>query len=328
MTRPFVSVVTPVFNGAEYLSECIESVLAQTHSDFEYLIVDNCSTDDTLNIAQYYSQRDSRIAVLRVPEHLPIIANWNYAVSRISPKSKYCKIVHSDDWIMRTCIEKMVALAESRDSVGVVSAYRIEEAKVDFRGVTPERTVLPGHEVARAALQRKMSVFGSPTSLLIRSDLIRDKAQFYDESVLHADKDLCFRLLEDHDFGFISEILTYTRRHNESITSRTKQFGTRRLESLIMLQRHGPRFFSKPQYEALRQRALGNHHRNVVRLLLSSWDPAVLSFHRRRLSEVGLTLSNFRLAIAFILQLGNRMRTTRKSSDDSGRCKDEEDAEQ
>ena len=61
--EPLVSVVTPVYNGADFLEECIESVLKQTYGNFEYLIVNNCSKDRTLDIALSYAQKDSRIRV-------------------------------------------------------------------------------------------------------------------------------------------------------------------------------------------------------------------------------------------------------------------------
>ena len=59
--QPLVSVVTPFYNTADYLRECIESVLAQTYTRFEYILVDNQSTDGSAEIAAEYSKRDSRI---------------------------------------------------------------------------------------------------------------------------------------------------------------------------------------------------------------------------------------------------------------------------
>ena len=55
---PLVSIVTPVYNGEAYLEECIESVLAQTYTHWEYIIVNNCSTDNTLDIARRYESKD------------------------------------------------------------------------------------------------------------------------------------------------------------------------------------------------------------------------------------------------------------------------------
>ena len=52
---PLVSVITPVYNGAEYIAECVESVLAQTYKNFEYIVVDNCSKDATVEIVRRYA---------------------------------------------------------------------------------------------------------------------------------------------------------------------------------------------------------------------------------------------------------------------------------
>src|SRR4030095_4995561 len=60
---PLVSVVTPVYNGERYLAECIESVLAQTYQNWEYIIVNNCSTDRTREIGESYGRKDERIRI-------------------------------------------------------------------------------------------------------------------------------------------------------------------------------------------------------------------------------------------------------------------------
>jgi glycosyltransferase involved in cell wall biosynthesis len=83
MNEPLVSVVTPVYNGETYLAECIESVLAQTYSNWDYLILNNCSTDGTLGIAEEYARRDKRIRIQSNETLLPIIANHNKAFNLI-----------------------------------------------------------------------------------------------------------------------------------------------------------------------------------------------------------------------------------------------------
>src|SRR6185436_5071933 len=95
--QPLVSVVTPVYNTEKYLAECIESVLAQTYSHWEYIIVNNYSTDRTLEIAQSYADKDHRIRVQTNTQFVDIMTNHNIGVRLISPESKYCKLVCADD---------------------------------------------------------------------------------------------------------------------------------------------------------------------------------------------------------------------------------------
>src|SRR5262249_46303995 len=97
--EPMVSIVTPVYNGASYLAECIESVLAQTYQNWDYTIVNNCSTDRSMEIARHYAALDDRIRVCENDQFLDVIANHNAALRKISPQSKYCKLIFADDWI-------------------------------------------------------------------------------------------------------------------------------------------------------------------------------------------------------------------------------------
>jgi glycosyltransferase involved in cell wall biosynthesis len=119
---PLVSIVTPVYNNADDLAECIESVLAQTYQNWDYTIVNNCSTDGSAEIARRYAAKDSRIRVHDNRQFLRAIRNHNHALRQISPESKYCKMVFADDWIFPRCLEEMVAMAERHPSVGIVGA--------------------------------------------------------------------------------------------------------------------------------------------------------------------------------------------------------------
>src|SRR5690348_6956951 len=89
--EPLVSIVTPVYNGVRYLRECIESVLAQSYTHWDYTIVNNCSTDKTLDIAYEYAAKDPRIRIHNNTKFVQVIDNWNIAFRRVSPTSTYCK---------------------------------------------------------------------------------------------------------------------------------------------------------------------------------------------------------------------------------------------
>src|SRR5262245_1437977 len=103
--QPFVSVVTPFYNSDRYLAECIESVLGQTHTSFEYLLVNNQSTDASAAIAADYARRDGRIRLIDTTSFLGQVQNYNFALSQISDRSRYTKIVQADDWIFPACLK-------------------------------------------------------------------------------------------------------------------------------------------------------------------------------------------------------------------------------
>jgi len=72
-----VGICLPTYNGAKHLPECVESILAQTHSDFELVIVGDCSPDDSAEIAKRYARLDSRVKVFVNDSNLGLVGNWN-----------------------------------------------------------------------------------------------------------------------------------------------------------------------------------------------------------------------------------------------------------
>ena len=95
--EPLVSILTPVYNGEAYLAACLESVQRQTYRNFRHVIINNCSTDATLEIAQQFAARDPRVTVVTNPEFVGIIENHNIAFRHVDPDAKYCKILSADD---------------------------------------------------------------------------------------------------------------------------------------------------------------------------------------------------------------------------------------
>ena len=223
--EPLVSVVTPVYNMGQFLPDCIESVLRQNYKNFEYIIVNNCSTDQTLEIALAYAKKDTRIQVHNNTEFVGVIANHNIAFGLISPNSKYCKVVSADDWIFPDCLAQMVALAEANPSVGLVGSYQISGNSVRWQGFAHPQTVFTGREICRKIFLEGEPTFGfgSPSSLLYRADLVRDGEAFYPNPSPHSDTSACFECLKNSDFGFVYQILAGEKTHAETQSSKSAE---------------------------------------------------------------------------------------------------------
>jgi glycosyltransferase involved in cell wall biosynthesis len=249
-TEPFVSVLTPVYNGEEFLRECIESVLSQNYDHWEYVLVNNQSTDHSLQIMEEYAALDSRIRIHNNKEFLPQMENLNHAFQQISPESAYCKVVHADDCLFQDCLSKMVEIMEKYPSVGIVSAYRLVGDKVDLDGFSYSTNFRSGKEVARKYLLKGTSKFGSPSSLLIRSDRIRKMGKVYDESYLSSDTGACLEILKDSDFGFVHQVLTFTRLHEESATNTKAEQSFASIHGELKFQlAYGPYYLSEEEYK-------------------------------------------------------------------------------
>lgn len=283
-TQALVSVLTPVYNGADYLAECIESVLGQSYRNFEYIIVNNASTDRTLEIAQSYASRDSRIRVHSNSQLVGVIENHNIAFGLMSPEAKYCKVVSADDFILPECLSKMVELAEDNPTVGLVGTHSFAGKALTCVGLEYEKKVLPGHEICRSTLLGGPYLFGSPTSLLYRSDLIRKTNAFYPHSSPHADTTACYQSLEHVDFGFVHQILTYTRIHSASQTSRSLKYGVINLAMLSDFCRFAPKYLNGIELEHRRAVLLDNYYNSLVPTLLAQ--PRNKDFWRKQRSEL------------------------------------------
>jgi glycosyltransferase involved in cell wall biosynthesis len=297
--EPLVSVITPVYNGEEFLAECIESVLAQTYQNWDYTIVNNFSTDRTLEIARSYAARDSRIRVHDNREFLPIIQNHNHSIRQISPASKYCKVVLADDWLFPECLMRMVPLAEAHPSVGLVGGYGFDGIHVLWRGLPMPPTVVSGREACRLRLLTTTYVFGAPTATLIRSDFIRKQHEFYDETNIHADTTACFRVLQEADFGFVPQILTFTRTRSKSNTSFTDRMNSIELCHLTELLQYGPRYLNDAEYRHRLEGRLSWYYQVLGEGLLQLRGGGYWEFHKKRLQALGIPLSYFRLLRGF-----------------------------
>ena len=303
--QPLVSIITPVYNGGPYFAECIESVLSQTYSNWEYTIVNNCSTDGTFELAQSYAQRDRRIRVLTNETFLDIIGNANKAFSQISQDSKYCKSISADDWIYPDCLTAMVGLAESNPSVGLVNSYQLSGSgangrnwRVKWAEIPYGATITSGHDACRAYLLGGPYLFGTPTSLLYRSDLVRQYKPFYPNLTAEADTSACIQCLQTTDFGFVHQVLSYERIHEQTISAECRTLNTYVSSRLGDLVHYGSVYLTPAEFNQRLEEVLDEYYGFLGVSVFHNRDKAFWDYHKRRLAELGHPLSEVRLASA------------------------------
>jgi glycosyltransferase involved in cell wall biosynthesis len=308
---PLVSIVTPVYNNAEYISECIESVLAQTYENWNYTIVNNCSTDGSGDIARQYAAKDSRVRVINNDRFLKVVPNHNHALRQISPDSKFCKMVFADDWIFPRCIEEMVSAAEENPRIGMVGAYSLESGLnestgkgfVAWTGLPYPSRGTAGTEICRRTFLEGISVFGTANSVLYRSDLVRKRTDFFNEGNFHADFEAAVSLLKDSDFGFVHQVLTFTRLREGSLITMAvdmqMDFGCK----LQTLAAHGRDFLNEEEYKECVEQLLAKYYNFLaVSLMRGRCEERFWSFHKQKLEEA-VGFSRTRLAMAVLARI-------------------------
>jgi glycosyltransferase involved in cell wall biosynthesis len=300
---PLVSIITPFYNNELYIVECIESVSAQTYSNWEYILVNNQSTDASRSVAERFARGDSRVRLLDTPKHFGQIENFNAALKYMSPESRYCKVVLADDWIFPECLERMVALAEAHPSVGMVSSYRLFGDEITGDGLPYASPVISGRKACQHMLRDGFYLTGSPTSVLVRADLVRKEAAFYPEGWLHDDMEACFRILAEHDLGFIHQVLTFSRKDNESLTSKVARFGPGPIRKFMFAVKYGPQFFTGEEYRRYLDRETDFYGQFLAQSAFEFKSKDFWGFHRRGLRAVGADFWSIRLPRYVLLEL-------------------------
>lgn len=318
MHIPLVSVVTPFYNTAHYLAECIESVLGQNFSDFEYILADNCSTDGSAEIAESYARRDRRIHLIRYSAFLPQLENYNRALSEISNASRYCKIVQADDTIFPECLKLMVQTFEQSESIGLVGSYRLSGTFVEGSGYPFPMPVFSGGECGRLYLRTGTYFFGSQSTVMYRSSLVRVPQPFFDPSVPCADLKKCLEILGRWDFGFVHQVLSFSRPDsgNQSVTSARRSFQPFASDRYLMVQQFAPLFLEAGEAARLRRLSKRSYYRLLAHEVFGVPRAAFWQYHRRALRTIGEALDWPYLTLQVLLlslwKVGNPGRTARE----------------
>lgn len=217
VVKPTVSVIMSVFNSDEYLEDAIKSVLQQTYTDFEFIIINDGSNDNSLEIIKKFKMQDSRI-VLISRENRGLIASLNEGLS--VARGKYIARMDADDICFLTRFEKQVEFLKKNQKYSVVGSRAIS---IDEDGQFIRKIKSPSYNY----MIKSLLFFGNPIihpSVMINRDIIGDDL-YYSSEYLHAeDYELWVRIGLNDNIRFynIKEPLIFYRILQTSISRANK----------------------------------------------------------------------------------------------------------
>lgn len=191
MELPLISVLMPVYNAHKYLREAIESILNQSYPHFEFIIVDDCSSDASWQMIRYYAQRDQRMKIFKNSSNQGIVRTRNKCFELRSPFSGYSAIMDADDISLPNRLELEVAFLEDRREYGIVGGNIII---IDENSRTIGKRIYSGCNIEDAIYIK--SPFAQPC-VMIRNSVLKNVGLYDHRYSVAEDLDLWFRILDD-----------------------------------------------------------------------------------------------------------------------------------
>jgi glycosyltransferase involved in cell wall biosynthesis len=218
MGNPTVSFVVPCYKLAHLLPECVESILAQTYSNVEVLILDDCSPDNTMEVARTFT--DTRISYVRNERNLGHLANYNKGI-RLS-RGEYVWLISADDRLRKPyIIERYVRCMEEHPAVGYVCCPGVGLQDGQETGVLrcgyygPRDRIMNGPDFIALSLRRGYGLL-SP-SVMVRRQCYERIAEFPLDMPHQGDWYLWFRWALEHDVAYMAEPMVNYRSHDLNI---------------------------------------------------------------------------------------------------------------
>lgn len=260
MKNPLISVIMPCYNAERFINESVESILNQTYTNFEFIAIDDASTDKTYSILQDYSAKDNRIILIKNEKNLRLIKTLNKAIS--IAKGQYVARMDADDVSRLDRFEKQIQFLQSNPKIDIVSTgYYV----IDENGKLISKK-LPRQYLAKSCLFASFFYvpIGHP-EIMGKALIFKENPYLEEECALHTeDYELWSRLLrKDYHLMNINECLLYYRINSNSVSrlytaEQDKNF-------LICVQSHFRKYSNKSFPEHI-VRILGNRINSSVKL--------------------------------------------------------------
>lgn len=208
-----VSIILPVYNGEQHVSKAIESVLRQTYSNLELIIVNDCSTDKTAEIVSRYAEQDSRVRIINNPVNLKLPNTLNVGFEQAT--GDYYTWTSDDNFYKENAIERMIYALNSRSDIDMVYA---NYTNIDAGGEEISVVSSNGRELDRLLVS---NVIGA---CFLYTREVAEKVGRYDANLFLAeDYDYWIRIFRAGKIVHLAENLYYYRCHAESLSETKKE---------------------------------------------------------------------------------------------------------
>jgi glycosyltransferase involved in cell wall biosynthesis len=210
---PKISVCIPVYNGAEFLNIAIDSVLSQSLNDFEVILVDNQSTDNTVAIIKAYN--DPRIKLFINDSNIGMIPNWNKALSYAS--GEYIKILPADDLMYPDCLKLQSSVldqdVDKKVSLVCSSRHIINDAgKVLFtRKFSNRKQELNNYEAFNKVIRAGGNIVGEGGAVMFRREILEKTGPFNSDIFYLLDLDQWFKIMLQGNLFALPDVVSAFR---------------------------------------------------------------------------------------------------------------------
>jgi hypothetical protein len=201
----------------------------------------------------------------------------------------------------------MVTVAEEDESIGIISAYSLQGSKVINDGLPYLKRTFNGRDVCRKSLLLDgKQIFGSPTTILVRSDIVRARDPFFNEQALFEDTDACYEILQRWNFGFAYEVLTFIRIENESVSTKVSAFDPAWfLAKFIRINNYGKVYLSHGEYQERLRVVKEAYFKYLAHNVFCKRGREFWEYHTKGLATIGYDLKLSKLSKYVVWELAH-----------------------
>lgn len=179
---PEFSIIVPVFNTEKYLRQCLDSVLAQTYPDYECIMVNDGSTDNSVEIAQEYCSIDNRFKLIQ-KDNGGASAARNKGI--MAAKGEYLFFLDSDDFVLPYALEDLHKLTKNKPDIVACESYGYNEAE---KSLFERKYTLPSPQIPAAQAFSELKILCAPWEFVVNKNFLLSRHILFEEGICHEDE--------------------------------------------------------------------------------------------------------------------------------------------